>query len=167
MKGARITSIIIIVVGLLLGWFVTSNSPEGRFSFKLGLDLSGGSQLTYRVDTSAIAPEDIKDATAALRDVIERRVNLFGAVEPRVQTETVILGLETPENRLIVELPGVTDIDEAIKTIGLTPLLEFKLERPEEESKIILDKIKKMQEGGALAEEINEYVSSDSNNDPF
>ncbi|MBI2476457.1 MAG: protein translocase subunit SecD [Candidatus Taylorbacteria bacterium] len=95
-------------------------------NYKLGLDLNGGAHLVYKADTSKLAGSDIGDAMTALRDVIERRVNLFGVSEPIVQTEKggVVGG---GENRLIVELPGVTDVAEAVKLIGQTPLLEFKL----------------------------------------
>ena len=63
----------------------------------------------------------------ALRDVIERRVNMFGVSEPLVQVEEGgVLG-SGREERLIVELPGVTDVKDAVAMIGQTPLLEFKL----------------------------------------
>jgi protein-export membrane protein SecD len=61
---------------------------------------------------------------SALRDVIERRTNLFGVSEPVVQVETT-----NEHNRLIVELPGITDINQAVEMIGQTPLLEFKTEK--------------------------------------
>jgi len=65
---------------------------------------------------------------SALRDVIEKRTNLFGVAEPLVQTESgTAIGGEGKEHRLIVELPGVTDIHQAVEMIGQTPLLEFKL----------------------------------------
>jgi protein-export membrane protein SecD len=70
----------------------------------------------------------------ALRDVIERRVNLFGVAEPLVQIErTTGIFSDEREERLIVELPGVTDVDEAVSMIGRTPLLEFKLQAVEGE----------------------------------
>jgi protein-export membrane protein SecD len=67
---------------------------------------------------------------SGLRDVIERRINLFGVSEPLVQTEQkgIFQITENREQRLIVELPGVTDINQAIKMIGETPFLEFRLE---------------------------------------
>ncbi|MEK7068211.1 MAG: protein translocase subunit SecD, partial [Patescibacteria group bacterium] len=65
-------------------------------------------------------------ALNALRLVIERRVNAFGVGEPIVQVEQGG-ALGGGEQRLIVELPGVTDTDEAIRRIGATPVLEFKL----------------------------------------
>jgi preprotein translocase subunit SecD len=63
----------------------------------------------------------------ALRDVIERRVNVFGVSEPLVQIENGgFLSSKGSEQKLIVELPGVTDVDEAIKSIGQTPFLDFR-----------------------------------------
>ena len=97
--------------------------------FGLGLDLSGGTQLVYRADVSAIPAEDISDSMAALRDTIERRVNLFGVSEPIVQTELGGTISGSPEQRLIVELPGVTDTESAIRMIGQTPVMEFRLRK--------------------------------------
>lgn len=90
-------------------------------SFKLGLDLQGGSHLVYEADLSQIKEKDHSSVMAGLRDVIERRVNLFGVSEPVVQTE-----LAGDNYRLIVELAGVKDISEAIDMIGRTPFLEFR-----------------------------------------
>lgn len=104
--------------------FITASLDQKKY--KLGLDLNGGTHLLYKADTSKVEPGEVSGAMTALRDVIERRVNLFGVSEPLVQTEKggVVGG---GEDRLIVELPGVTDVNQAIKLIGETPLLEFKL----------------------------------------
>ncbi len=98
--------------------------------FRLGLDLSGGSHLVYKADVSAVAKGEVADSMDALRDVIERRVNLFGVSEPIVQVQEASL-ISGGEEKLIVDLPGVTDINKAIAMIGQTPLLEFKTEAPE------------------------------------
>ncbi|MEI6379032.1 MAG: protein translocase subunit SecD [Candidatus Falkowbacteria bacterium] len=90
--------------------------------FKLGLDLMGGSQLTYKADISKVATADVASAVEGARDVIERRVNADGVSEPLVQVNRAANG----EYRILVELPGVKDISSAIKKIGETPLLEFK-----------------------------------------
>lgn len=129
MLNVRIGAFILIIFGVLTAWFVysTQTNPNSSFPFKFGLDLSGGTHLVYKADTSSTAPADVPDAMTALRDVIERRVNLFGVSEPIVQVEQGGAFAGTSENRLIVELPGVTDINQAIKLIGQTPLLEFKL----------------------------------------
>ncbi len=122
-------AIIMIALGALVAYFVYTSTlnPASNYPFKFGLDLAGGSQLTYVADVSKINPTDVPELMSVLREVIERRVNVFGVSEPNVQVETSSFVTENPEQRLIVELPGVTDIDEAIKQIGQTPLLEFKL----------------------------------------
>lgn len=131
MNKYRIFAVILIIVLILLGaglyFSEKPNSWFARFPFVLGLDLSGGTELVYRADVSKTNPSEINDAMATLRDVIERRVNVFGVSEPLVQTEQASVLAGTSEHRLIVELPGVTDINEAVKLIGETPLLEFKL----------------------------------------
>ena len=106
--------------------------PTGlaKFPFVLGLDLSGGTHLVYQADTSAVASGEVDDSMEALRDIIERRVNLFGVSEPvvQVQKSSAISGAG---EQLIVDLPGVTDVKKATDMIGQTPLLEFKTEAPE------------------------------------
>ncbi|MFA4890472.1 MAG: protein translocase subunit SecD [Candidatus Paceibacterota bacterium] len=137
----RIFAIILILAGVAIGYFdvIHLYQPTSIFSkpFKLGLDLKGGVHLVYQADMSGIKPEEISDAMAGLRDVIERRINLFGVSEPLVQVEQKGI-LETAANReqrLIVELPGVTDVNQAIRMIGETPFLEFRLENPNIEIK--------------------------------
>ena len=119
-------SIILIGIALLLGYFLVSqNRSEAKFPFRFGLDLVGGTELVYEADTSEV--EDIGDAMASLKEVIERRVNILGVSEPLVQTESAGLISGNKSERLIVGLPGVTDVDEAIAIIGETPVLEFLL----------------------------------------
>ncbi len=117
-----------------------------QIPFKLGLDLQGGSHLVYEADLSSVEKEEYSSAMQGLRDVIERRVNLFGVQEPIVQTQEA-----QGHYRLIVELAGIIDPAEAIRQIGQTPFLEFKEQRPEEETQKILDKQKEI-EGKSLEE---------------
>jgi len=127
MFALRYSAVLILLVAAAVGFFVyKTGSPDSRFAFKLGLDLSGGTQLVYNADTSKLPAVQVQDSMAALQSVIERRVNAFGVGEPLVQTEQGG-ALGGGGYRLIVELPGVTDVDQAIKMIGQTPLLEFKL----------------------------------------
>ncbi len=86
-----------------------------------GLDLEGGIHLEYAADTSNIAKDKEKDALQAAEAVIERRVNAFGVGEPLVQ-----LSKAGSENRIIVELPGIKNIEEAKALIKETPFLEFR-----------------------------------------
>lgn len=88
--------------------------------WRLGLDLVGGSSLIYEIDLSQVASEDQDSVVNGLRDVIERRVNLFGVAEPQVYL-TEAAGVK----RLVVDLAGVKDVNQAIREIGETPLLSF------------------------------------------
>ncbi len=90
--------------------------------FSLGLDLRGGAHLVYEADMSGISEIDRDDALESVRDIIERRVNAFGVSEPVVQANKTASG----EYRIIAELAGIKDVEEAIKMIGETPILEFK-----------------------------------------
>jgi len=92
------------------------------FKVHLGLDLQGGSHLVYQADFSGIKPADQADALNAIRDTIERRVNSFGVSEPLVQV--------SGSNQIVIELPGIKDINDAINQIGQTPTLEFKTQNP-------------------------------------
>jgi protein-export membrane protein SecD len=129
MTAIRLWAIALLIAGALLGNFVYGNqtNEDARFPFKFGLDLQGGTHLVYVADTSEVPENEVEGAMAALRDVIERRTNLFGVSEPLVQVEEGGAFAGETQQRLIVELPGVTDTEEAIRLIGETPLLEFKL----------------------------------------
>lgn len=135
----RVLSIFLIIAFVLIGFFVyksekvtLSESPRlAKYAFKLGLDLNGGTELTYKADVSKVQSGDIGGSMSSLRDVIERRVNMFGVSEPVVQVENPGVVSGGVEHRLLVELPGVTDIQQAVALIGKTPSLEFRLLRPE------------------------------------
>ena len=126
MWAYRFSAVAAIFVTIFLGWYVYTSEVTNSRPFRLGLDLSGGTQLLYTADTSAIAG-DTEESLDALRETIERRVNLFGVAEPLVQREKGSSIAGEGEERLIVELPGVTDANEAIRQIGETPVLEFRM----------------------------------------
>ncbi|MFZ2522090.1 MAG: protein translocase subunit SecD [Minisyncoccia bacterium] len=134
----RAISVFLIIIFSVVGFFVyksekvnSENSPRlSKYAFKLGLDLNGGTELTYKADVSK-AKGSASDAMSSLRDAIERRVNLFGVSEPIVQIiNPGIISGET-DYKLLVDLPGVTDINQAVELIGKTPKLEFMLIKPE------------------------------------
>jgi len=102
---------------------------HSKFKINLGLDLQGGIHLIYKVDTSGVESAKVQDALNGLQDVIERRVNAFGVAEPLIETSK-----SGGEQRLIVELAGVKDIEKAKEMIKETPFLEFKkMEAPAEQ----------------------------------
>lgn len=130
-QGRRIVAILVFLIGAGIGYFVFASQVHDWKPFKLGLDLSGGTQLVYKADLSQIQGADVTDSMAALRDTIERRVNLFGVSEPIVQTQHVSAAISgNAEDRLIIELPGITDTQKAIALIGETPVLEFRMLKP-------------------------------------
>jgi len=104
---------------------------EKVFKARLGLDLQGGSHLVYEANFKDIPLSDQADALDAVRDTIERRVNSFGVSEPQVQISGT--------NRIIIELPGVKDINEAIQQIGQTPFLDFRIQSQSKTSKVTPD----------------------------
>jgi len=106
--------------------------PERKFN--LGLDLQGGTQLVYEADVSNIPERERSSSLEGVRDVIERRVNATGVSEPLIQVNRTLTG----DYRIIAELAGVSDIDEAIEMIGDTPILEFK-EQDDEALTVQLD----------------------------
>lgn len=132
MLKIRLTALFILILGFALSWgiYATEIGKEGAEPsrpFKLGLDLKGGTHLLYKADTSKVQDGEVDEAMTSLREVIERRINVFGVSEPLVQVEKSGIGSATKEERLIVELPGVTDVNAAVSAIGATPTLEFVL----------------------------------------
>jgi len=118
--------LVLTLLAFLVDWphvpsWVPGSGFWNRYNVQLGLDLKGGSHLVYQADVSQVPTTERASALDGVRDVIERRVNFFGVSEPVVQTSKV-----GESWRVIVELPGVKDVNQAIKLIGETPILEFK-----------------------------------------
>jgi protein-export SecD/SecF family membrane protein len=121
--------IILILIIILAGGAAVFVYPEllGNkiLPWRLGLDLIGGTHLVYEADMSGVAESDRRSVLDGLRDVMERRVNVFGVSEPFVTTSR-----KGDNYRIIAELAGIKDPAEAIRQIGRTAFLEFR-ELPE------------------------------------
>jgi len=132
------TPLLIFILALfaVCVWFILPGNGFGdRKDFKLGLDLKGGSHLVYRIDLSKKDPsQSDADVIAGVKQKIERRVNAYGVTEPIVQTITNEGG-----SFVLVQLPGVTDIDEAINLIGQTAELDFREQVVDASGKPVLD----------------------------
>ncbi|HVA96614.1 MAG TPA: protein translocase subunit SecD [Candidatus Acidoferrales bacterium] len=89
-------------------------------SFRLGLDLQGGSSITFTANMKDIPQSQRDDALNSAKAVIEKRVNYFGVSEPVVQTEKV-----NNDYRILVEIPGVSDVNQAVSLVGKTAKLTF------------------------------------------
>jgi preprotein translocase subunit SecD len=120
----RGSTYLLILILALFGFALWSIVPIdtkliGPNGLRLGLDLRGGSQLLYEADLSMKAPNFTDaEAMASVIDKIQRRVDQYGVTEPVIQK----LGTD----RILVQLPGVKDINEAISLIGETALLDFR-----------------------------------------
>ena len=99
----------------------------------LGLDLQGGLQLLLEVDKSRLSPAEAKDAVERAREIINNRIDQFGVAEPLIQIEG--------QDRIAVQLPGLTDRARAIELIGKTALLEFKLVRSNDEQRTLYQRL--------------------------
>lgn len=125
-----IKRLLLIAVVLIVLWIdlpekfrIESVSKIIKRDFKthLGLDLQGGSHLVFQADISKTKPEDLTEALNSARDTIERRVNFFGVSEASIQT------LKSGGTyRIAVDLPGVTDVAQAVNLIGRTAQLSFR-----------------------------------------
>lgn len=112
---------IIVIVAIAAGFFVWPKGIGQKvLPWKEGLDLVGGSHLVYQIDLSNVSSTDQSSVIAGLRDVIEKRINLFGVSEPNIYTTQ-----SGNQAELIVELAGVKDLSQAIGEIGQTPFLQF------------------------------------------
>ncbi|MEE8131586.1 MAG: protein translocase subunit SecD [Candidatus Paceibacterota bacterium] len=121
-KYSIILLLLIVILAIGAGFFIYPKNYGAQLKpWKLGLDLVGGSHLIYEVDMSQVNKGDRDSVMGGLREVIERRVNLFGVSEPRVTASKI-----GDSFRLIVELAGIKDVSEAVKEIGSTPLLDFR-----------------------------------------
>jgi protein-export membrane protein SecD len=102
-------------------------------AIKLGLDLQGGLQLLLEVDKSRLSAAEAKDAVERAREIINNRIDQFGVAEPLIQVEG--------NDRIAIQLPGLTDRVRAIELIGKTARLEFKLVRTEEEQRLLFQRL--------------------------
>jgi len=118
--------IILTVIAALITWpkGPNLNFPQLNISRELkihqGLDLKGGTQLTYQADLSSIALNEQKDALEGVKNIIDFRINQLGVTEPLIQS--------VGQDKIMVELPGINDINQAIALIGKTAQLEFMAE---------------------------------------
>jgi len=133
--NAPLLIFILILFGFTLWVMLPGNGIFGRDEFKLGLDLKGGSHLVYSIDLTKKDPAQ-KDADVidGVKRKIERRVNAYGVTEPIVQTIRNERG-----SFVLVQLPGVKDIDEAMKLIGQTAELDFREIKLDQAGKPVLD----------------------------
>ena len=115
-KNLRWKVPLVLAIVILSAWFAFPFDQK----INLGLDLQGGMHLLLRIDTTKLTPEQQRmDVTAQALEVVRNRIDQFGVREPVIQRQGT--------DRIIVQLPGITDRERAIGLIGRTALLEFRL----------------------------------------
>ncbi len=124
--------IIILIAAIAAGIFVAPKWYGAKYlPWNLGLDLVGGTSLTYKVDLSEVKPSEYETVVGGLKEVIEKRVNLYGVAEPKIT-----IAQKGDSYDLIVDLAGVKDLKDAVRQIGETPRLDFREVVPEGEGAI-------------------------------
>lgn len=110
------------------GYGLKFGNFERDLSLKKGLDISGGARVVLSPDLSKLDEKDKEQALISLKDIIENRVNRFGVNEPNV-----LVNYFNGEYRVLVEIPGVDNVDRALDLVGKTAQLSFGIEDGEEE----------------------------------
>ncbi len=121
-KSAYLLIFILALFGFAL-WSVVPLDRDvfGRDGLRLGLDLAGGSYLVYQADVSDIPPEDRDEIMEGVKGVITRRIDALGITEPIVQVQE-----REGDYNIAIQLPGIADIEEAKRMVGLFTVLEFR-----------------------------------------
>jgi preprotein translocase subunit SecD len=114
-----------LILGLILLLVAAAITVLVKMPMRLGLDLQGGSQLTIEAKPTKDIPKISEPELESIKKVIENRVNGLGVSEPLVQT----MG----NRQILVQLPGVSDPQEAEKVLGGTAQLDFREQKPDTE----------------------------------
>jgi preprotein translocase subunit SecD len=122
----RRTVYLLIFILVLFGFALWSVVPLdrnvlGREGLRLGLDLAGGSYLVYQADLSDVEPANKDEIMDGVKGVIERRINALGITEPIVEIQK-----HEGEYNIVIQLPGIADIEKAKEKVGLFTILEFR-----------------------------------------
>jgi len=118
----RKTTVVLVVILAIFAFALWALLPVegerfGRQGIRLGLDLQGGIHMVYQADLSEVESGKEAEAISGAIAVIKKRVDVLGVTEPVIQKQG--------EDRILVELPGVSEAEKAKEYIGQTALLEF------------------------------------------
>ncbi|WP_375497852.1 protein translocase subunit SecD [uncultured Nostoc sp.] len=114
---------------LILVLIIAAITVIATIPIPLGLDLRGGSQLTIQVKPSADIPKITERELEGVKKVVEGRINGLGVSEPLIQT--------VGADKILVQLPGVNDPEQAERVLGGTAQLEFRTQKPNTETQLL------------------------------
>jgi len=134
-------------------YFAPPDNPDEyerakRQSINLGLDLQGGIHLVLEVDPGKLSADERSDVVDRAKEIITNRVDQFGVSEPIIHSEG--------DWRIVVELPGVQDVERAKSLIGKTAVLEFKILKPLSDRDALLERME-----GRLSAAVSDSTSRD------
>ncbi|MEH1891063.1 MAG: protein translocase subunit SecD [Nostoc sp.] len=113
---------------LILVLIIAAITVIATIPIPLGLDLRGGSQLTIQVKPSPEIPKITERELEGVKKVVEGRINGLGVSEPVIQTVS--------SDKILVQLPGVNDPEQAERVLGGTAQLEFRSQKPNTETQL-------------------------------
>ena len=118
-KRNMLTLMVVFVLFALVLWVILPLDSErfGRQGIRLGLDLQGGIHMVYKADLSQVKPDERADVIDGVIQVISNRINPLGVTEPVIQRQG--------EDRIAVELPGLSITDKEKERLSRVALLEF------------------------------------------
>ncbi|XFA72484.1 protein translocase subunit SecD [Thermosynechococcaceae cyanobacterium Okahandja] len=119
--------LIAILILLMAATWVIVRTPA-----RLGLDLRGGAQLTLQVQTTDKVPQITPQVLTAVQSVVQRRIDGLGVAEAVVQT--------AGDDKLLVQLPGVTDPEQAERILKGTAQLLFAAQKPGTEAQLQIER---------------------------
>jgi len=164
-RNILIKILIIVIFAIGLGFLdlpseyqqkVIPNLPQSlkEMKYNLGLDLQGGTQLTYKIDLNKVDPSQRQKIIEGVKEVITKRVNGLGVNEPYIYVSDF-----GGEKYIVVELAGIKDIEKAKATVGKVIQLEFKTQKNTSDASEIEvvrvaanDTLKKIKNGTAISQ---------------
>ncbi len=150
-KSNLIVLLFILIITVLAGIFIFPKGYGAQYlPWRLGLDLTGGSALVYQIDLSGVEKKDYENVMAGLKQVIEKRVNLYGVSEPKV-----VIAKKGDSYELLVELAGIKDLKDAVRQIGETPNLDFRAFVPD----MTIDKFIALENKFSESKKVEDYLA--------
>ena len=119
------------ILAVILVLAIVAIGALAQFPVRLGLDLQGGSQLTLQVKTTDTVREITPEKLESVKRVVENRINGLGVSESVVQT--------VGNSQLVVQLPGVSDPEQAERVLGGTAQLDFRSQKPGTEARLPIE----------------------------
>ncbi|AEJ41530.1 preprotein translocase subunit SecD [Sulfobacillus acidophilus TPY] len=115
-QRSLVTLVVLVAMIIVAGYYFAVQNPITNH-LKYGLDLKGGVTALYQAEPSPGAPVNANTMAKAIQ-ILSYRINKLGVSEPVIQ--------QVGSNRIMVQLPGVKNPEQALQYLGQTALLQIK-----------------------------------------